>query len=66
MPKKSKIATAVGISANALDAAKGPRSARIEKAMSAAVTQASSDGVTDPVEIKARMMAARAEVLAER
>ncbi len=63
MPKKSKVAASVGISANALDAAKGPRSARIEQAMSEAVTQASFDGVTDPVEVKARMMAARAEVL---
>ena len=66
MPKKPKIAVAVGISANALDAAKRPRSERIERAMSEAVTQASFDGVTDSVEVKARMMAARAEVLAGR
>ncbi len=65
MPRKSKIAESVGISANALDASKRQRSALVETAMSEAVTQASFDGVTDPVEVKARMMAARAEVLAE-
>ena len=66
MPKKSKIAAAVGISTNALDASNHARSVQIEKAMSEAVTQASFDGVTDPAEVKARMMAARAEVLSER
>ncbi len=64
MPKKSKIAAAVGISINALDKARGPLVKRVELAMSEAVTQASLDGVTDPVEVKARMMAARAEALA--
>ena len=59
MPKKSKIVAAVGISVNALDAAKRPLAKRIEQAMSEAVTQASFEGVTDPVEIKARMIAAR-------
>ncbi len=65
MPKKSKIAAAVGISINALDKARGPLVKRVEAAMSAAVTQAHYDGVDDSVEVKARMMAARAEVLAE-
>ena len=63
--KKSKIAASVGISVNALDKARGPLAKRVELAMSEAVTQASFDGVTDPVEVKARMMAARAEVMAE-
>ncbi len=65
MPKKSQIAAAVGISINALDKARGPLVKRVELAMSEAVTQASCDGVTDPAEVKERMMAARAEVLAE-
>ena len=60
----SKIVAAIGISVNALDKARGPLVRRIEQAMSEAVTQASWDGVTDPSEIKARMMAARAGVLA--
>ena len=59
MPKESKIVAAVGISVNALDKARGPLVRRIEQAMSEAVTQASFEGVTDPVEVKARMMAAR-------
>ena len=65
MPKKSKIAVDVGISANALDAAKRSRSLLVDQAMSDAVAQASFDGVTDPAEVKARMLAARAEVLAQ-
>ncbi len=65
MPKKSKIAASVGISVNALDKARGPLAKRVELAMSEAVTQASFDGITDPVEVKVRMMAARAEVMAE-
>ena len=63
MPKKSKIAAAVGISVNALDAARGPLAKRVELAMAEAVTQASFEGVTDPVEVKSRMMSARAEVM---
>ncbi len=66
MPKKSRIAAAVGISINALDKARGPLVKRVELAMSEAVTQASFDGVADPAEVKARMMAARAEVLSAR
>ena len=65
MRKKSKIVASVGISVNALDKARGPLAKRVQLAMSEAVTQASFDGVTNPVEVKARMMAARAEVMAE-
>ena len=65
MPRKSKIAESVGISANALDASKRQRSHLVETAMSDAVKQASFEGVTDPVEVKARMMDARARVLSE-
>lgn len=36
----------------------------IEKAMSDAVLQASADGVTDPAEVKARMMQAREQAKA--
>ena len=63
MPKKFKVAAAVGISVNALDKARGPLAKRVELAMSEAVTQASFDRVFDPVEVKARMMAARAKVM---
>ena len=59
MPKKSKIVAAVGVSANALDQARRPLAQRIEQAMSEAVTRAMDQGVTDPGEIKAEMMAAR-------
>ena len=65
MPKKSKIVSAVGASANTLAPGGRPLAQRIEQAMSDAVTRAMGEGVTDPAEIKAQMMAARAEVLGD-
>ena len=59
----SKIVAAVGVSANALDSARRPLAKLIEAAMSEAITQATAEGITDPVEVKARMMAARVKVL---
>lgn len=40
-------------------------SKRIEDAMSAAVSEAYGKGITEPVQVKAMMMAARERVLAE-
>lgn len=59
----SRIVEAVGVSANSSDPARKSRAQAIEKAMAAAVTQCYADGITDPVKMRARMMAARQTVL---
>ena len=61
----NKIVAAVGLSANALDPANRPRAQHIEQAMSQAVREATAEGVTDPAEIKRRLMTARASLLAD-
>lgn len=52
----SRMAEATG----AVVGMKTSRAAKIEAAMSDAVEQAQAEGVTDPVEIRARMLAAAA------
>ncbi len=61
----SKVVEAVGVSANSVANADRSRAKAIEAAMSAAVSQCYADGITDPVKVKERMMAARQAVIAE-
>jgi hypothetical protein len=56
----SRIVEAVGAAVGK----KTPRGAEIEAAMSDAVKQAQAEGVTDPAEIRARMLAAADRVKA--
>ncbi len=60
---KPRIVTATGASANAHMSGNWASAERQEKAMAAAIAQAHREGITDPVEIKARMMEAREKVL---
>jgi hypothetical protein len=63
MSKKSRIVEAVGVSANALNPAGRPLAGAIQAAMTAAAQHARRvDKITDPAEIRARMLAARAAV----
>lgn len=57
---KSRIVEAAGV---AVVSADPDRAARVEKAMSDAITKALADGVTDPKEQKVLMMKARDAVL---
>lgn len=66
MAKASKKAVANIVSGVGVAASKSNEpglSKRIESAMAQAVTDALADGINDPDEQRARMMAARAEVL---
>jgi len=56
------IVEAVGVSANALDPARRPIAERIEAAMTQAVRDAQAEDVTDPDEIRRRMLEARDKV----
>jgi hypothetical protein len=58
---KSRIVSAVGTASSSKD---DGLSQRIEEAMANAVKAAMDDGITDPAEIKERMLAAREEAKA--
>lgn len=59
----SVIVSAVGTAVSHGEAGgAGARSKRIEQAMAAAVAKAQAEGVTDPEEMRARILAARDEV----
>jgi hypothetical protein len=60
---KPHIVAATGASANAHMSGNWASAARQEQAMADAIKKATDEGITDPVEIKARMMRAREEVL---
>lgn len=57
MAKKPTIAAATGAAGGKRDAA--GKSNVIEQAMVAAIEQAAAEGITDPVEVKKRILAAR-------
>ena len=59
-PKKSRIIAGAGIAVISPDP---DRASRIEQAMSEAIMQALADGVSDPVEQRKRMLAARDEAM---
>jgi len=63
MAKKTKFVEAVGASSGSLKQERKPLAKKIEEAMSNAIAVSYQTGVTDPKEIKARMMAAREKVL---
>lgn len=59
-PRKDKVVKAVGASGNAKDSGLAQR---VEAAMSQAISQAYQEGVTEPEQVKERMMSAREIVL---
>jgi len=59
---ESKIVAATGAATGAATLSKEPQSLRIQDAMTEAIKQAHKEGITDPKEIKTRMMAAREAV----
>lgn len=56
----ARIVEGTGVAVDSPDAA---RAETVESAMSAAIAKAMDDGVSDPAEIRKRMLAARDEVL---
>jgi len=56
---ENRIVEAVGVSANSLNVPGKLTALAVQAAMEAAIRQAAEDGITDAVEIRARMMAAR-------
>lgn len=63
MADESRIVAATGAAVHATFSGDWDSAERQEKAMSEAIQKAHDEGITDPVEIKARMMAAREAVL---
>jgi len=61
---KSKIVEAVGASSGTLSPDK-TLSKKIEEAMTESITKSYVDGITDPIKIKANMMAAREKCLSQ-
>jgi len=54
-----KIVEEVGVASSSSDTSKTFTSADVEKAMSDAIIQANEEGITDPDEVRERMLAAR-------
>jgi len=60
MTRNPRIVAATGVASGK----RGPTAAKIEAAMADAIRQARAEGITDPAEIKKRMLDARARMKA--